>query len=599
MSNTFNPRIVTGQLESQNDPQNIIGTDATGTPQTNPNYGKPIYGTNYNPANPVPAANPVAPVSGGTTVTPAPTAPASTSNMNPTNAMDVASQIVANPSSVVNGQNGTSLAETSVVKNGIDENAAGTNINPNDPKYAQATGPLATTATVGNVAQGTVPAPANGGVAQGYEVDKTETKVTDPKNQMQAAQGTVNPNAVIDASKIQLDTQAIATGKNPDGSVNAAGAALNQAAQQNIVNVIDTSTMAGKILAEQLGEGNYTDSKATLKGQLDILSAEFANPDGSAKIPIWAQGTARGVSKIAAFTGMTGTAATAAMATAIMEASIPVAQADATFFQTVTLKNLDNRQEQTINKANVLSKLELANMDARMAAAVENSKNFMQMDLANLDNEQQARAINTQARFQSILEDSKAVNSERLFVANSQNEKDMFYDNLNASMSQFNATQKNGMAQFNAGELNSTSKFNAELENSRQEFYKNMQFNIDTANAKWRQTVTLTENQQQFEAAQTDVANKLGISKEAMNQIWDRSDALLDYVWKSSESELERKNNLLMAANQQNAAAAMNSANNKAANTQSIFSGIGSVAGTVLGAAAGSAGGIKSLFDWF
>jgi hypothetical protein len=41
------------------------------------------------------------------------------------------------------------------------------------------------------------------------------------------------------------------------------------------------------------------------------------------------------------------------------------------------------------------------------------------MDLKNLDNEQQARVINNQSRIQSILEDAKAVNAERLFTAES------------------------------------------------------------------------------------------------------------------------------------------------------------------------------------
>lgn len=580
------------------------------------NYYNPQTGAwQSTPVTPAPAANPIAPVNGGSTVSPAPVAYAGNPGKtwstladhvvtgNPENGSQVGANYLAgatalNPSIMVNDSAGTTLSTSPVVQRGIDETTTGTNVNAADPRYNQSNGPNASVTTVdpNSVAQGSVPTATS---ANGYQVDTTFDKVTKPENQMNAAQGTVNPNAVIDAAKLELDTKAIATGKNADGSVNEAGKALNQAAQQNIVNVIDTSTMAGKILAEQLGEGNYTDSKATLKGQLDILSAEFANPDGSAKIPIWAQGTARGVSKIAAFSGMTGTAATAAMASAIMEASIPVASADATFFQTVSLKNLDNRQEQTINKANVLSKLELANMDARLAAAVENSKNFMQMDLANLDNEQQARTINTQARIQSILEDSKAVNAERLFVANSQNEKDMFYDNLNASMSQFNATQKNNMAQFNAGELNAGSKFNAELENSRQEFYKNMQFNIDTANAKWRQTVTLTENQQQFEAAQTDVQNRLNVSKEAMNQIWDRSDALLDYVWKSSENELERKNNLLVAANQAAAQAGLARMNNDAAGSQAMWSGVGSVVGSVAGALAGNTSVVDKLLSWF
>jgi hypothetical protein len=84
------------------------------------------------------------------------------------------------------------------------------------------------------------------------------------------------------------------------------------------------------------------------------------------------------------------------------------------------------------------------------------------------------------------------------------------------------------------------SKFNADLENNREQFYKSMQFQIDTANAKWRQTVTLTEDTQSFEAAATDVKNMVGISTEQLNRLWDRSDAMLDYAWKSTESQMDR-----------------------------------------------------------
>src|SRR5690606_439944 len=80
----------------------------------------------------------------------------------------------------------------------------------------------------------------------------------------------------------------------------------------------------------------------------------------------------------------------------------------------------------------------------------------------------------------------------------------------------------------------------------REKFYKEMQYNIDTANAKWRQTVTLANAEMEFQAAATDVQNLVGLSVESLNQIWDRADALLDYSWKSSENELDR---LLQLAN--------------------------------------------------
>lgn len=484
---------------------------------------------------------------------------------NQINVVDAAGQIAANPALMVAG--GTSLAaqDPNMTPEQI---AAG--VQGNAPQV-NAGGLAQTAAQVTQTAQATAPTPtAAAPVTTATAADKIG------QADMTAATGTVNPNAIVDPNSVQADINATANGQN------ALGQALNQSAQQNFTNLIDTSTLAGKLLAQTLGEGNYTDTKATVKGQLDILQGEFTDPaTGEPRIPAWAAGTARNVGRIAAFKGMTGTAATAAMAQALMEASLPIAQADATFFQTLTVKNLDNRQEATINKANVLAKLDLANLDSRTQIAVNNANNFMKMDLANLDNEQQARVINSQARQQAILEDAKAENTTRLFMAESQNEKDMFYGNLEASISQFNASQTNNMKQFNASEVNDMSKFNADLENNREQFYKNMQFQIDTANAKWRQTVTLTENAQAFEAAATDVKNKMGISTEMLNRLWDRSDSILDYAWKSAESEADRKNTIAVAKLQAQMQADSDNA-----------TGTGNLIGTLLGI------GSNLLFGW-
>src|SRR3990167_5586118 len=96
------------------------------------------------------------------------------------------------------------------------------------------------------------------------------------------------------------------------------------------------------------------------------------------------------------------------------------------------------------------------------------------------------------------------------------------------------------MNQFNAQEANSMNQFNTSLEDSRDKFYREMAYNIDIANAKWRQTISTTENQYKFEAAALDVKNKVAITQEALNRLWDRADALLDYTWKSGENQLDR-----------------------------------------------------------
>ena len=96
--------------------------------------------------------------------------------------------------------------------------------------------------------------------------------------------------------------------------------------------------MSGKLLADQLGEGNYTDGKATLLGQMEIISGQFVDSNGNPKIPSWAQGVARNVSKTIAFKGMSGTAATAAMATAMMEASLALLKKKQPSFRRSQLK---------------------------------------------------------------------------------------------------------------------------------------------------------------------------------------------------------------------------------------------------------------------
>lgn len=465
--------------------------------------------------------------------------------LNQMNVADYSGQLVGDPSLFMNtdnpatAQNESMFMQDQAAGSVMTGTEAGTNLNAADPRFqVDAGGVNATATTVGQEGTTTV-----------GEVDSKDTATYDVANTfdkvnvagMQAADGVVSQGAIIDANEVpQADIEATAAEQN------ALGQALGDYASQGIANVIDTSTVSGKLLAQQLGEGNYTDYKATVQGQLSILSEQFTDAQGNPTIPTWAAGTARNVSRIAAFKGVTGTAATSALATAIMEASLPIAQADASFFQTVTLQNLDNKQQSIVNKANVLSKLELANLDNRMAAAVQNSKNFMDMDLTNLANEQQSRLINTQSRVQAILEDSKQENAKRLFVAQSQNEMDMYYDNLNASIEQFNASQLNSMAQFDADQVNTVSMFNSELENQREQFYRNMQYNIDTANAQWRQTITLTEDQQAFDAAATDVKNLVGVSLEQLNQIWDRSDSLLDYIWQSSEKEMDRELSLVL-----------------------------------------------------
>jgi hypothetical protein len=199
--------------------------------------------------------------------------------------------------------------------------------------------------------------------------------------------------------------------------------------------------------------------------------------------------------------------------------------------------------------------------------------------MANLANEQQTEVINTQAKVQAILEDSNQKNVARRFGAEAQNDMDKFYDNLGASIDMYNTGQVNQMSMFNTEQQNDVGMFNTQLENSREQFYLDMQYNVDAANASWRQTVTLTETEMEFNAAATDVKNILNLSSEVMNQLWDRTDSMLDYAWREGQNTLDRETNLELAKMEMEMARMQAKASGKAAKYGAIGTAIGTAAG--------------------
>ena len=371
--------------------------------------------------------------------------------------------------------------------------------------------------------------------AVGYDVETVSDTLEGDEYKADAVVGEVTDDMLVDAEGNSIDIEETALG------LNAVGKALNDFASINTSRIIDTSTVEGKLLADKLGVNGYVDSKSTILGQMEIISAEFKDSNGNPKIPSWAQMTFRDVSRTMAFSGVTGTAAMAATTNAMMETSLGVAEKEATFFQTLAVENLSNEQEALINKATVLSNFEMANLDARMTAAVQNAKAFLEMDLTNLNNEQQVEIINVETRVNAILEDAKAVNAERLFSAEEANDFTTFYDELSFQIGKHKADSLNEMSRFNTGEINDNAEFNADLDVNREKFYKELAYNIDLSNAKWRRDVTLTEAEMEFDAAKVDTENMFGITTEALNRVWDREDAFFDYVWKSTETELERR----------------------------------------------------------
>jgi AraC-like DNA-binding protein len=446
---------------------------------------------------------------------------------------------------------------------------------------------------------------SNASVAQAAGVTKPNTASTYNAATTTPQIDTLNKNTTAtfsNQSKVdvdKLDMGGLATGTNADGSTNSVGKAFNTAYTQNLSTIVDTSTVSGKILAQTLGEGNFTDAKTQITYWMDTLSKDFVDPiTGQAKIPTWAAGSLKGVNRMIAFKGVSGTAAISAVAAATMEAIIPIAQEESRFFQTLTVKNLDIKNTQALNTANILSKMNIADLDSRMTESITNAKNFVTYDMANLSNEQQVVVVEHQAKQQSIMEDAKSENVARQFGAGERNTMDKFYDELGSRIGMFNTDARNGMEKFNAGENNAMSKFNLTLENQREMFYTNFQKDVDESVAKWRQTVELTNNATLNNAAATDVKNIVGLTTEQLNQMWDRTDALLDYSFKESENQKNRRTQVQVA--KMNYDAQIEAKRDRSSPFGKL---IGSVAGAVIGSAAGPVGAkmgasiASSMFD--
>ena len=448
-------------------------------------------------------------------------------------------EMIADPKGYLDGK-GINLSD--IIPN-LDPATAGTLLDPNSPNYALTALEAYLPQTVTGI--DAVDAP-NVVDPTTYDAATASDLMDNPEYNVDPVTGEIRDENLVDADGIQIDMEGAATGVNADGTANLTGEALNDYATQNISTIIDTSTAAGKLLAQKLGEGNYTDSKSTILGQMEIISAEFKNSNGEPVIPPWAQSLARSVSRTMSFTGVTGTAGTAAMSNAIMEATLGIAEKEATFFQTLTVKNLDNRQQAIINKANVLAQFEVANLGARQAAAVQNAQAFLEMDLTNLTNEQQAQVINTQSRVQVLLEDNQQENAARRFSAETQNDFTKFYTELGTQIEQFNTKLFSELKRFNAGEINDATEFRMDLENERQQFYSKMQFTVDGSNAKWRQSVATTNTQMAYDAVAIDIKNYLDLSQEGLNRLWDRMDSTLDYLFKGAVSEEEFELRLLL-----------------------------------------------------
>ena len=435
-----------------------------------------------------------------------------------------------------------------------------------------------------------------------YDAEKSQEQVGIAVAQTTAAQGDVDPRAIVDAQT--ATTTSVSDLEAAQGKAILIDNPVQRKLEEGeIVDSVANAETASKFTEEIQAATATPSQKATVQGQLEGLMQQFEG----GKTPPWAAGAMRQVSATMAARGLGASSlAGQALIQAAMESAIPIAQADAATLASFEAQNLSNRQQRAIlaaeqraafigqefdqafqarvinagkisdianinftaeqqvqlensraantmeltnlgnkqalvlSEAAALANLDMANLNNRQQAAVMKAQAFLQMDMANLSNRQQTTMFNAQQRIQSIFTDQAAENASRQFNATSQNQTDQFFANLATQTSQFNAAQTNAMSQFNAGEANVMERFAAEMMNQRDQFNAQNRLVIDQNNAQWRRQVATADTAAINRANELNATNLLNMSNTAYNDLWSYYQDSMEYAWNSAENERER-----------------------------------------------------------
>jgi hypothetical protein len=274
---------------------------------------------------------------------------------------------------------------------------------------------------------------------------------------------------------------------------------------------IGTATYEAQQISDQL-QGTLGDleaqtatpsAEATVRGQLEILMDDFE--DGT---PPWASGAMRQATAIMQQRGLGASSmAGQAITQAALEAATNIAQQDAQTYATFELRNLDNRQQTAIFKA--------------------------------------------QQRITGLFTDQAAVNASRQFNASSENQTNQFMASLQESVSRFNASQVAAIAEINVNAENAAKQFNSQMTDMRERFNASNSLVISQANAQWRQNLNTINTAAQNDANRDYVKTVNAITTAALDQLWQRERDLMTFAFSGSESSLERELQMMLADKQE------------------------------------------------
>ena len=360
---------------------------------------------------------------------------------------------------------------------------------------------------------------------------------------VEAATGAPSTAATVQGQLSTLMTQ-FEGGQPPAWAAGAIRAATTAMAQRGV----SASSMAGQAIVQAAMETALPIAMADAQTTAQFEAANLSNRQQRAMLAAQQRATFMGMEFDQQFQARVQNASKVSdIANMNFSAEQQIALENARLAQTADLNNLNNRQAVIMAQAAAMSQADMSNLNNRQQAAVQNAQNFLQMDMANLEMSQQSDMFRNQSMVQSLFSDTAATNAASQFNATSENQTNQFFENLAATVGQFNSSQTNAMEQFNAGETNALNKFQQEISNQRDQFNAQNQLVIAQANARWRQQLATINNQTVNEANRQNALQANGLTQKGLDEVWQKERDLMAYAFASAEAAAERRQRLVEA----------------------------------------------------
>ena len=272
--------------------------------------------------------------------------------------------------------------------------------------------------------------------AKATEYPTAEAATTDFESTVEAAQGTVGADELVNAKDVLGAAKAVQAVAATDKALNDESVAI--AAQGSLSQAALAKAQTGAVTPE-----------STVAGQMATLMEQFNNGT-----PAWAAGAMRAANAAMAARGLGASSmASAAIVQATMESAIPIAQADAQTFANMNMQNLNNQQQVSLANAAAQQNMTLANLSNQQQTMLQNSTNAFALQSQNLSNTQATVLANAQlkASFQNKSLDIKTQTS----LANASKYAETNQINLN-NRQQANLQRSSETIQVNMANLSNT-----------------------------------------------------------------------------------------------------------------------------------------------